>query len=230
MKKLIILLFLLFFSFVYGQGNDKILKVTYIRGNFISPEGDFKVYLYADDKKSQFVYHQKKGVFSKGDFEMSLPFLKYINDYDFLTQEVQDNRVLQDSTLLFSQWKNDLIWEITDEESELEGYKVRKAIATNTLEKYYGKKVIAWFTTDIPLPLAPARYYGLPGLVVRLYYQKENEPFYTLDKVEYIPKDKYHFVPLDKENLVEKEDVVYYFHKNPKMIKEIQKAAKKKRK
>ena len=142
MKKLLILLFFLPFSFVYGQGNDKILKVTYIRGNFISPEGDFKVYLYADDKKSQFVYHQKRGVFSKGDFEMSLPFLKYINDYDFLTQEVQDNRVLQDSTLLFSQWKNDLIWEITDEESELEGYKVRKAIATNTLEKYYGKKVI----------------------------------------------------------------------------------------
>ena len=94
MKKLLILLFFLPFSFVYGQGNDKILKVTYIRGNFISPEGDFKVYLYADDKKSQFVYHQKKGVFSKGDFEMSLPFLKYINDYDFLTQEVQDNRVI----------------------------------------------------------------------------------------------------------------------------------------
>ena len=140
MKKTLIFLLLLPFSFVYGQGKDKILKVTYIRGNFISPEGDFKVYLYADDKKSQFVYHQKKGVFSKGDFQMSLPFLKYINDYDFLTQEVQDNRVLQDSTLLFSQWKNDLIWEITDEESELEGYKVRKAIATNTLEKYYGKK------------------------------------------------------------------------------------------
>ena len=43
MKKLLILLFFLPFSFVYGQGNDKILKVTYIRGNFISPEGDFKV-------------------------------------------------------------------------------------------------------------------------------------------------------------------------------------------
>ena len=69
MKKTLIFLFLLPFSFVYGQGNDKILKVTYIRGNFISPEGDFKVYLYADDKKSQFVYHQKKAYFLKEIFK-----------------------------------------------------------------------------------------------------------------------------------------------------------------
>ena len=60
MKKTLIFLLLLPFSFVYGQGKDKILKVTYIRGNFISPEGDFKVYLYADDKKSQFCLSSKK--------------------------------------------------------------------------------------------------------------------------------------------------------------------------
>jgi len=98
MKKLLLgFIFICACTTTYAYPKD--INITksegaYIRGNFISPEGDFKVYLYADDKKSQFVYHQKKGVFSKGDFEMSLPFLKYINDYDFLTQEVQDNRVI----------------------------------------------------------------------------------------------------------------------------------------
>ncbi|WP_311329305.1 GLPGLI family protein [Capnocytophaga gingivalis] len=229
MKQFLLCISFSLLSVGYGQQAEKLLKITYTKGSFLSPEGDFKVYLYADEHQSQFVFHQKKGLVAKDNYEMTLPFLKYINEYNFQTQQVTENRTLTDSTQLFSQWKNDLVWEITDEESEMAGYKVRKATATNTLEDYYGK-VTAWFTTEVPLPLAPARYYGLPGLVVRLSYANEKEPFYILDKVEYIPKDKYSFASLEKENIVEKEDVVYYFHKNPKKVKEIQKAAKKKKK
>ena len=83
------------------------------------------------------------------------------------------------------------------------------------------------YNKDIQVQAVPGRYFGLPGLIVDLSFDTTRKG-YTLKKVEYIPKDKYSFAPLDKKNRVEKEDVVYYFHKNPKEVKKIQKSVKKK--
>ena len=234
MKKLFIILNILFLSLTYAQETDKLLKVTYVRRALFMPEGDFDTFLYVDGTRSQFVFQQKETTIKDDQgFGLKLNFLKYINDYDSKNQIVEENRELKDGTILYATWKNDIVWEITEEESQMEGYKVRKAMTDSfDLSKEdpnYNGKATAWFTTDIPVQAGPGRYFGLPGLIVDLSFDTTRKG-YTLKKVEYIPKDKYHFVPLDKENLVEKEDVVYYFHKNPKMIKEIQKAAKKKRK
>ena len=231
MKRLLFCLALGVFSLGYGQGNDKILKATYTCHVILSEKGDFDTVLYADDTHSQFVFDQKANtVTTEEGYKIKLSAAYYISDYDFQTQEVHANRTV-DKVVLSSRWKNDLAWEITDEEKEIAGYKVRKAVAASYGDKkdpFYTGKVTAWFTTDIPIPTGPEHYYGLPGLIVELYYDITRKG-YTLKKVEQISKEDYTFVPLTNENAISKEDMIYnYAHS--KEVKDVIKAAKKKKK
>ena len=232
MKRLLCCLALGVFSLGYGQGNDKILKATYTCHVILSEKGDFDTVLYADDTHSQFVFDQKPKSFKTDEgYDMTFSSEYYISDYNFQTQYIHDNRLL-DGVMLSSQWKNDLVWEITDEEKEIAGYRVRKAITDSYGDKngddIYLGKAIAWFTTDIPIPAGLAYYQGLPGLIVSISFDKTRIG-YTLKKVEYISKEDYTFVPLTNENAISKEDMIYnYAHS--KEVKDVIKAAKKKKK
>ena len=214
MKHLLFCLALGVFSLGYGQGNDKILKATYTCHVILSEKGDFDTVLYADDTHSQFVFDQKANtVTTEEGYKIKLSAAYYISDYDFQTQEVHANRTV-DKVVLSSRWKNDLAWEITDEEKEIAGYKVHKAVAAS-----YGDK------KD---PTGPEHYYGLPGLIVELYYDITRKG-YTLKKVEQISKEDYTFVPLTDENPISKEDMIYnYYHS--KEVRAVIKTAKKKKK
>ena len=212
MKRLLFCLALGVFSLGYGQGNDKILKATYTCHVILSEKGDFDTVLYADDTHSQFVFDQKANtVTTEEGYKIKLSAAYYISDYDFQTQEVHANRTV-DKVVLSSRWKNDLAWEITDEEKEIAGYKVRKAVAASYGDKkdqFYTGKVTAWFTTDVPIPTGPEHY--------------------TLKKVEQVSKEDYTFVPLTDENPISKEDMIYnYYHS--KEVRAVIKAAKKKKK
>ena len=217
--------------FSYGQGNDKILKVTYTHHVLLSKKGDFDTVLYADDTHSQFVFDQKPKSFKTDEgYDMTFPSEYYISDYNFQTQYIHDNRLLNE-VMLSSQWKNDLVWQITDEEKEIAGYKVRKATTDSYGDngfEFYKRKAIAWFTTDIPIPTGPERYYGLPGLIVELYYERTREG-YSLKKVEQVSKEDYTFVPLTDENAIGKDEMIYNYLRS-KEVKAILKAAKKKKK
>ena len=67
---------------------------------------------------------------------------------------------------------SDLKWNITDKTRVINGYRATKATAKYKFEKENGKQkyreVVAWFSEEIPLRVAPLNYYGLPGLVVQL--------------------------------------------------------------
>lgn len=231
MKKIFIFIYTFFILFSYGQGNDKILKVTYTHHVLLSEKGDFDTVLYADDTHSQFVFDQKPKSFKTDEgYDMTFPSEYYISDYNFQTQYIHDNRLLNE-VMLSSQWKNDLVWQITDEEKEIAGYKVRKATTDSYGDKgfqFYKRKAIAWFTTDIPIPTGPQRYYGLPGLIVELYYERTREG-YSLKKVEQVSKEDYTFVPLTDENAIGKDEMIYNYLRS-KEVKAILKAAKKKKK
>ena len=231
MKKIFIFIYTFFILFSYGQGNDKILKVTYTHHVLLSKKGDFDTVLYADDTHSQFVFDQKPKSFKTDEgYDMTFPSEYYISDYNFQTQYIHDNRLLNE-VMLSSQWKNDLVWQITDEEKEIAGYKVRKATTDSYGDKgfeFYKRKAIAWFTTDIPIPTGPERYYGLPGLIVELYYERTRAG-YTLKKVEQVSKEDYTFVPLTDENAIGKDEMIYNYLRS-KEVKAILKAAKKKKK
>lgn len=56
-----------------------------------------------------------------------------------------------------------LIWKISDEKQKIKTYNAQKATVD-----FGGRKWIAWFTTDIPFPDGPYKFYGLPGLIVKV--------------------------------------------------------------
>lgn len=213
--------------------NDGVVKITYTQNRPPYTSASFETYLYTNETRSQYHHHQKAGTHSEdGNYSIDLPYFQYINDYDFQNNKVEDNRILKNNNILYAQWENNLVWEITNEEKMIGEYKVKKA-TTDSFEiekdnKWYYGKAIAWFTTDIPIPTGPARYYGLPGLILELEYENEKELNYKFKSLEHLSPSEFQFTELNKDNEVEKEDVIYFFHKNPKKIKEIQRNNRKK--
>jgi len=74
-----------------------------------------------------------------------------------------------------------LEWKIEQETDEILGYNVQKATVT-----YGGRKWIAWFDSEIPIPYGPYVFNGLPGLIIKLYDNKNNFTFLlnAIDKTE----------------------------------------------
>lgn len=54
-------------------------------------------------------------------------------------------------------------WKIKEEKSNFFGYKVQKAEVD-----FGGRQWIAWFTNDIPISDGPYKFYGLPGLILKI--------------------------------------------------------------
>lgn len=230
--KIFLLLLLLNTSFTFAQTIEEsnLVKITYEYTHSISEKTAFDVQLYCNESHSQYIYYSEKRIIDLEDgLRYTFPSNNYITNYDFKNEKIEENRILSDGTILYANWNNEIDWEITEEEGYIGKYKVRKAI-TDSFESdpnhpFYAGKAIAWFCTDIPIPSGPARYYGLPGLILKLEYENDGGT-YILKTIE--GGDNYKFKEITKENTVDKEDVIYYKHKSLKKIKEIQKNSKKK--
>lgn len=215
----------------FSQNKEEGLKVTYEYNTALPPTGNFDTHLYIVNGKSQYVHHQKDGVHTteKG-FQITLPHFQYINNYNFNSKKIEENRILREGVKLYAEWENNIKWEITNEEKIINGYKVRKAV-TKSFEieednEYYYGNAIAWFTEDIPYSTGPGRYYGLPGLILELHYTNTRNA-YKVKSIEKINLSNDNFKELDTQNKVDdKEDVIYFFHKNPSKIKKILKNKK----
>lgn len=153
----------------------------------------FQYELTISDGKAHYVHHQEA-------YEVTTPKGYVINFkqnyYDwyhsFITGETLEQRELADGTpfnkgtLLYTEWPP-LQWEITNETKVIAGYKVQKAV-TRAFKNVGGLldhgNAIAWFTTEIPYPVGPERYYGLPGLIVHLAFSEVNTTC-TLKNIEF---------------------------------------------
>lgn len=63
----------------------------------------------------------------------------------------------------------EIVWKISDEKQKIGTYNAQKAIAD-----FGGRKWIAWFTTEIPFLDGPYKFYGLPGLIVKVGDEEGN--------------------------------------------------------
>jgi GLPGLI family protein len=55
-------------------------------------------------------------------------------------------------------------WKLSEETVTLLGHPCKKATTTTTR----GGKVVAWYTGDIPIPVGPEQFNGLPGAILKL--------------------------------------------------------------
>lgn len=59
-------------------------------------------------------------------------------------------------------------WKILSEIRDIQGYICMSAETADTVK---GQRILAWFTTELPLPFGPEGYGGLPGMILELDIQ-----------------------------------------------------------
>ncbi|OPB98855.1 GLPGLI family protein [Elizabethkingia meningoseptica] len=78
-----------------------------------------------------------------------------------------------------------LVWHITNEKGEILSYPVQKATTD-----FGGRKWTAWFSTSFPFSDGPYKFYGLPGLILKIT-DSSNSHNYELISIEKIKSDSY---------------------------------------
>lgn len=73
-------------------------------------------------------------------------------------------------------------WEIQDDTDVWNGYFVQKATCF-----FRGREYETWFTPEIPVPYGPWKFYGLPGLIVRI---SDIDNHYSYEAVRITNKEK----------------------------------------
>lgn len=63
-------------------------------------------------------------------------------------------------------------WKITEETDSWCGYLIQKALC-----RFRGRDYEAWFAPDIPVPLGPWKFWGLPGLIIKIHDLAERYRF-----------------------------------------------------
>ncbi|MCY0968484.1 GLPGLI family protein [Chryseobacterium wangxinyae] len=92
------------------------------------------------------------------------------------------NRVDMDEYKVSDERKLD--WKILSEKEKIGEFNTQKATTY-----FAGRKWIAWFTTDIPFQDGPYKFYGLPGLIVKIE-DKANSHSFILKGVKNLKPDE----------------------------------------
>ena len=82
-------------------------------------------------------------------------------------------------------------WKITNEVSEIKGFKCKKAISN--IEKF---EIVAWFCEEIPINDGPDRFSGLPGLILKI--DLGHFSTITIDKIKLIKEQLEINIPKNK--------------------------------
>lgn len=126
---------------------------------------------------------ENPGEISSGGMVMRFGGMNDIAYHNFEKGERVDQRNVLDRSFVVTDSIRKLSWKLTDETKTLLNYTVRKATAQNirtamrmSMENGEMKRepyqdtsnVVAWFTTDIPVPAGPDFQGQLPGLILEL--------------------------------------------------------------
>jgi len=90
-------------------------------------------------------------------------------DDGVLYENHASGRLLEESTLeekkyLVSDTVRGLSWKLSEDTGSVLGHSCRKATATSIR----GNRLVAWYSGDIPAPVGPEKFGGLPGAILRL--------------------------------------------------------------
>jgi GLPGLI family protein len=90
---------------------------------------------------------------------------------------------LDKKTIIFNRFEvKKREWEILNEFKEINGYKCQKAISAEKDKTKFRSDPVAWFCPDLPINGGPSGFgvWSLPGLVVRLEFEKTTGTYYQL--------------------------------------------------
>ncbi|MCZ8089419.1 MAG: GLPGLI family protein [Flavobacterium sp.] len=84
-------------------------------------------------------------------------FFKDFNNNKLFCEQFFEERIKYTDSI--PKWN----WKILDETETIQGYKCKKATASN-----FGRDFYVWFAEDIPISDGPLNYSGLPGLILKV--------------------------------------------------------------
>lgn len=110
--------------------------------------------------------HFKKNMATHSDEDIPTSGREGVVGYKILKlyPDFKINHIISlDMTLYNAGQQAKMNWKILPEKSKIGTWNVQKAEAD-----FAGRKWIAWFSTDIPIQDGPYKFYGLPGLIVKI--------------------------------------------------------------
>ena len=201
MKKITIIIYL-FTAFLYAQNNiEGRVKYTISLNTankkeipetkknkqaiqIIKTARDIVAYLNFTEKES--LFQVKKALVSDAEKGINLTRTFAGKDNVFYYNIVTNECLLQKDFMgeLFLISMQPIEWEIKQESKQIGNYTCFKAIKKDTITK--NKKIIAWFTPQIPISFGPKEFNGLPGLILEVNHSLVN---FKATKIEINPKN-----------------------------------------
>jgi GLPGLI family protein len=89
--------------------------------------------------------------------------------------------------------KTKINWLLLNETKKISSFECKSATCT-----FRGRKYLAWYAPDLPLPFGPWKLQGLPGLILEAYDENE-EIYYHFKSVEFPTQNA---TPIEKVKLV----------------------------
>ena len=129
-----------------------------------------------------------------------------------------DKRPSMDEVFIISDSLPEYKWKITNESKTIGKYTVIKAEAVEPKDST--KKIIAWFSPEIPVQNGPAKYWGLPGLIMEITNGKD---LYLLKEIVINPQKKVKILPPADGKIVDEKT---YKEATEKMREEMRKRYK----
>ncbi len=160
-------------------------------------------------------YHilQEPVTVNKNGIKYEFGYLQYNVQYNSNSNEMIGQRIYENGSKKYAVWQPNWNWEITDETSEVLGYKVKKAIA-NSIDidpssPVYRGKVYAWFAPDIAVSSGPAFFCGLPGLILKVNYERTSRTITATSLRKKTNKPKFNYIK-EGDKVSNKNEIIRY--------------------
>lgn len=149
------------FTYEYQFVSDSTDRKSVITEIMILHVEKEKSYYYSLDKyisDSTIIAESKKGIFI-----MPLPYnISEVDIKDLKNKKVFFETAIGDTKYIVGQNVN-VKWNLLNEFDEILNHKVQKATT-----EFGGRTWVAWFAKDIPIQDGPYKFYGLPGLILKI--------------------------------------------------------------
>lgn len=128
-------------------------------GNHVVKEFSHIVFHYDSLATENF----RKGLNTQNNTNQTYP-CEIFSNIDQQTREEMYRMILNTGVLCYSsQWIIPQYSFVPDDTLRISGHLCNKAHVS-----YAGRNYIAWYTLDIPIPYGPFKFFGLPGLVIKI--------------------------------------------------------------
>jgi GLPGLI family protein len=187
MKRLSLIILLLFLQTVFAQTNRFVYQVTMKPD--ASNKSDIKTEnAYLDISPEKSVFYSENRIkrdsimqanfrsggargFNREQMEGLRSNINYTVEKDKTSQKMSFKDRIGRDVYIYEE-DRPINWKISSETRKIGEYKVQKAETD-----FGGRKWTAWFTTDLPYPDGPYKFSGLPGLIVKVEDEKGEYSF-----------------------------------------------------